>query len=72
MKQNNFDKAIQYLQESKEYPENLGRGKPYDPDYTIQDNLIAICQKAKNKDRKTFQIAPEVKKLIDKVDKKYN
>ena len=43
MKKRNYNKSINYLEGSKRYPENLGTGKPYDPDYRLQDYLIALC-----------------------------
>ena len=43
MKKRNTIKAIDYLEGSKRYPENLGTGKPYDPDFRLQDYLIALC-----------------------------
>lgn len=36
-------KAIALLQASKEYPENLGVGKPYNTDTRMQDYLLAQC-----------------------------
>lgn len=38
-----FNKAVEYLEGSKRYPETLGTGKPYDPDFRLQDYLIALC-----------------------------
>jgi tetratricopeptide (TPR) repeat protein len=43
MKGGNYARAIQYLEGSKKYPESLGTGKPYDPDFRMQDYLIAFC-----------------------------
>jgi hypothetical protein len=38
--------AIGQLEASKAFPENLGTGKPYDPDYRLQDFLVAhACEK---------------------------
>jgi hypothetical protein len=71
MRKKDFQKAIKFLKQSKEFPENLGRGKPYDPDYTVQDQLIAICQEAESKKQEDFQITLEVKELIEKINNKY-
>ncbi len=35
--------AIDELEKSKLYPENLGTGKPFEPDFRLQDYLIALC-----------------------------
>jgi len=42
MKADRYNQAIKWLEESKEYPENLGTGRPYNPDYRIQDTLQRI------------------------------
>ncbi len=46
-----YKKAIKYINDSKMYPENLGSGAPYEPDYRLQDYLLAYCEnKLGNKD----------------------
>lgn len=40
-----YGEAMQQLKKSLEWPENLGAGKPYDPDTRIQDYLMAWCLK---------------------------
>lgn len=37
-------KAITYLDNSREWPENLGSGKPYEPDTRLQDYIAAYCE----------------------------
>ncbi len=44
MKQKKFGKAAEILTASKEWPENLGVGKPYDVDSRKQDYLLGICR----------------------------
>ncbi len=39
----NYKKAIQVLEKSKEWPENIGVGKPYNPDERAQDYLLALA-----------------------------
>jgi tetratricopeptide (TPR) repeat protein len=34
--------AVRSLEHSKEFPEKLGTGKPFDPDYRIQDYLLGL------------------------------
>jgi len=43
MEQGDYEKAVKHLQKSKQYPEHLGTGKPYQPDYNRQDELLAEC-----------------------------
>ncbi len=43
MKQSRFAQTVKLLAASKEYPERLGTGQPYRPDYRVQDHLLAIC-----------------------------
>ena len=42
MDKGNFKKAVPILEQSKEWPENIGVGKPYGPDERLQDYLLAI------------------------------
>lgn len=37
-----FKKAIPILEQSKKWPENIGVGKPYEPDERLQNYLLAI------------------------------
>ena len=47
------EKAIKILNSSKQWPEHLGVGKPYDTDDRIPDFLLAICYEAlKNEQQK--------------------
>lgn len=43
MNKRNFEKAITILNKSKEWPENIGVGKPYQPDERAQDYMLAIA-----------------------------
>lgn len=43
MKRKDYGAAVRYLEGSKEYPERLGTGAPFDPDYRLQDYLLALC-----------------------------
>ena len=40
---NELDKAIQVIESSKSWPENLGVGRPYVVDERLQDYLLGIC-----------------------------
>lgn len=39
-----YKRVIEYLNSSKEYPENLGSGKPYEPDSRQKDFIAAYCE----------------------------
>ena len=41
--ESNYNEAIELLLKSKEWPENLGVGKPYNPDERVQNFLLFIC-----------------------------
>jgi tetratricopeptide (TPR) repeat protein len=52
MKSKSFCQAIEHLEKSKEYPERLGTGKPFNPDYRLQDYLEALCyEKLQDKEK---------------------
>jgi tetratricopeptide (TPR) repeat protein len=38
-----YREALKYLENSKNWPENLGAGKPYEPDTRFQDFISAYC-----------------------------
>ncbi len=41
----NYKGAIQLLEKAKQWPENIGVGKPYNPDERAQDYLLALALK---------------------------
>lgn len=41
-KQGNIRPAIRHFQKAKTYPEHLGTGQPFDPDWRLQDILLGI------------------------------
>jgi hypothetical protein len=43
IKKNKYSQAIRMIEKSKEWPENLGVGKPFKPNIRIQDRLEAFC-----------------------------
>ena len=43
MKRKNWTKAIELLEASQEWPENLGVGRPYDPDLRLSHYLLSKC-----------------------------
>lgn len=52
-----YKEAIVKLERSKEWPENLGVGKPFDPDNRMQDYLLALCYEklGRQQDAKSLQ-----------------
>jgi len=44
IKTGKIEKAISSIKASKEWPENLGVGKPYDPDESLQNILLDYCK----------------------------
>lgn len=42
IKAKNYKKAISLLESSKEWPENIGVGKPFNPDERLQDYLLGV------------------------------
>ncbi len=55
MKQGRYDVAVERLEGSKVYPERLGTGKPADPDYRVQDYLLAVCYRKTNQPAKAAE-----------------
>ena len=41
-KKTSYKKAFEILEQSKKWPENIGVGKPFDPDERAQDYLMAL------------------------------
>ena len=50
LQKKNYAKAVQLLEASKEWPENLGVGKPYNVDSRLQDFLLARCFEGQGKE----------------------
>jgi tetratricopeptide (TPR) repeat protein len=44
MARSDWPGAVEHLEKSKLYPENLGTGAPFAPDVRLQDYLEALCQ----------------------------
>ncbi len=43
MRKGEYSQAEKLLEASEVYPEQLGTGKPADPDYRVQDYLLMLC-----------------------------
>ncbi len=44
-----YEEAIADLRQAMEYPENLGTGKPHEPDYAREHCKLGLCHKAMNR-----------------------
>jgi tetratricopeptide (TPR) repeat protein len=53
-------KAIVHLKKSQEYPENLGTGKPYDPDFRLQEYIMAYCYDRMEEDARAEQLRKSI------------
>jgi len=51
IKTGKIEKAISAIEASKEWPENLGVGKPYDPDESLQNILLDYCKNIAKSDQ---------------------
>ncbi len=63
-----YGEAIKQIKKSKEWPENLGVGKPYDVDTRIQDYLEILCLVKMNRSDETVSLR---KSIIDYTNQKY-
>jgi hypothetical protein len=55
IKKRKYREALEKLEKSKEWPENLGVGMPYEPDDRLQDFLEAFCLKKLNRGAEALQ-----------------
>ena len=61
MKKGAYQEAVDRLENSREYPERLGTGKPADPDYRIQDYLESLCYEKLNMTAKAEESRERIK-----------
>lgn len=60
MKDRKYANALKMIDKSKQWPENLGVGKPYDVDTRIQDYLNAYCLEKMNKGSETAALKKSI------------
>lgn len=80
LKQKRYREATEWIEKSKEFPERLGTGKPFNPDYRMQDYLLMIAYEKSGDPAKANQAQdriqaywgedlkqqpPEIKKKVD-------
>jgi hypothetical protein len=71
MEKGDYRRAMGYIEKSKEYPEHLGSGRPYNQDFRLQEGLEAICRerlRVEGKGPVELQLSPEVLELIEAMD----
>ena len=60
MKSKKYDKAMELLKEAEKWPENMGVGKPYDPDHRAIDFLMAEAYRLKGNIKQANQIYQQI------------
>ena len=60
IKKRKYNKALQQVEKSRLWPENLGVGKPYDPDTKMQDYLTAYVLKKLDKKKDVAELENKV------------
>jgi hypothetical protein len=62
MKKARYDRALDRLERSREYPESLGTGKPSNPDYRLQDFLALLCYQSAGMETNAAEVRERIKK----------
>jgi predicted Zn-dependent protease len=60
MEKKEFKEAVQILNQAMEWPENLGVGKPYDPDERLQQYFLALGSSALGNKQKEEEILNQI------------
>jgi len=67
-----YRKAVETLKNSLEWPENIGVGKPYDPDERKQEFLLAYCyqqlNRSSDKNQELSQVIAWTKENLDRFE----
>ena len=61
-----YKQAMEYLELSREWPENMGPGKPYNPDNRLQDFILAFCEKQLGNDKEAEKLYDQILDFADK------
>jgi len=56
----NFQEALSLSEDARKWPENLGQGKPYDPDERVVDFLQALCYGGLEESEKEVSLKKDV------------
>jgi tetratricopeptide (TPR) repeat protein len=62
----NYKKSVEILKNSKEWPENIGVGKPYGPDEREQDFMLALALEKNGKKAESDALLTEVAEYTEK------
>ncbi|NML22366.1 DUF5107 domain-containing protein [Pseudoflavitalea sp. G-6-1-2] len=70
MQQKNYKKAIQFISQAKQWPENLGVGKPYeaDIDTRLEDFMSYQCNRATGKNDAADQLLQQIIRFEPRID----
>ncbi len=60
IKKRQYRTAIKFIENSKDYPEHLGTGQPFDPDYRLQYYLAALCYQKSGEKAKALARRKEI------------
>jgi hypothetical protein len=79
MESKDYKEALKNIELSKEWPENLGEGKPYDVDTRIQEYMTGYCLRKLGTSTEAPKITiqtlrdafqqPRYKEIIDRLQK---
>jgi tetratricopeptide (TPR) repeat protein len=70
MQKKNYKEALKFIAGAKQWPENLGVGKPYDEDidYRLEDWMTYVCYKKMKKTNEAEAILTNIVKFEPKVE----
>ena len=68
MKKKKYNEAVKMIEKSKEWPEKLGVGKPYEVDTRLQDYLNIYCLEKLNRAGETVALKKSIVDFTDKND----
>ncbi|MFD0796254.1 DUF5107 domain-containing protein [Maribacter chungangensis] len=72
MENKKFKEAVQILNRSREWPENLGVGKPFSPDERMQQYLLALCHQALENRKQEEDLLEEIARYTQENEWKEN
>lgn len=61
LKQQKYHATLNYLKESRKWPEHLGEGRPFTPDERLQDYIAAYCESELGNSLKQRQFLEKIK-----------
>jgi hypothetical protein len=65
IRKRDYRAALKSLDLAKTYPERLGAGQPFDPDWRLQDYLRAVCYERLNDKAQAAAIRKTIRDLTD-------